>query len=96
MAANRYGEAARLLAWSVQDIEADRFRAVRMLSQRFSCVAVLKGAGTLVAAPDGRIALCDRGNPGMASAGMGDVLSGVVAGFLAQGATPEAAAVAGT
>lgn len=78
------GEAARLLDCSVEDIEADRFAAVRALVSKFGCVAVLKGAGTLVADVDGQLALCDRGNPGMASAGMGDVLTGLIAGLRVQ------------
>jgi len=89
------GEAARLLDCGVADIESNRFTAVRELAAKFDCVAVLKGAGTLIGAPDGRIALCDRGNPGMASAGMGDVLTGLVAGLRAQGASAFDAACAG-
>lgn len=88
------GEAARLLTCAVADVEADRFAAARKLANEFNCVAVLKGAGTLIAAPDGRMALCDRGNPGMASAGMGDVLTGIVAGLRAQGLDAFGAACA--
>lgn len=79
------GEAARLLACDTAVIQADRFAAVRALAQRYAAVTVLKGAGSLVAAPDGRVAVCPWGNAGMASAGMGDVLTGVVAALLAQG-----------
>ena len=79
------GEAARLLGSDVATIQSDRFRAVRELARRYDVVAVLKGSGSLVAAPDGRIAVCSWGNPGMASGGMGDVLTGVVAALLAQG-----------
>lgn len=89
------GEAARLLDRPVAKIEANRFAVVRELAQAFNCVVVLKGAGTLVTAPDGRIALCDRGNPGMASAGMGDVLTGLIAGLRAQGLGAFDAACAG-
>lgn len=77
------GEAARLLGQSTADVQADRFAAVRELQRRFGAAVVLKGAGSLVASKD-RVALVARGNPGMASGGMGDVLSGVIAGFLAQ------------
>ncbi|MBW1990401.1 MAG: NAD(P)H-hydrate dehydratase, partial [Deltaproteobacteria bacterium] len=56
------------------------------------CVCVLKGACTLVALPGGEVWINTRGNPGMASGGMGDVLTGVIAGFLAQGYSPETAA----
>ncbi|MEP6880690.1 MAG: NAD(P)H-hydrate dehydratase [Dokdonella sp.] len=79
------GEAARLLACDVADIQADRFGAARALADRYSAVVVLKGAGSLIARPNGKLALCPFGNPGMASAGMGDVLTGVIAGLLAQG-----------
>ena len=89
------GEAARLLDCSVDEIEADRFAAVRALVSKFGCVTVLKGAGTLVAGVDGHVRLCDRGNPGMASAGTGDVLTGLIAGLRAQGLPAFDAACAG-
>lgn len=79
------GEAARLLGCDVATIQSDRFRTVRELARRYDTVAVLKGSGSLVAVPDGRVAVCRFGNPGMASGGMGDVLTGVVAALLAQG-----------
>lgn len=79
------GEASRLLGRPVDAVQVDRFSAVRALAQKYRVVAVLKGAGSLVAAPDGRVSVCPWGNPGMASGGMGDVLTGVVAGLLAQG-----------
>ena len=79
------GEAARLLGCSVTDVERDRFAAARTLAQRFGAVAVLKGAGSLIADPDGRLDVCPWGNPGMASGGMGDLLTGVIAALLAQG-----------
>jgi ADP-dependent NAD(P)H-hydrate dehydratase / NAD(P)H-hydrate epimerase len=77
-------EAARLLACEVSDIERDRYRAVRTLAQRHNSMAVLKGAGSLIADPDGAVRVCALGNPGMAVAGMGDVLTGTVAAMLAQ------------
>ncbi|MFV0477868.1 MAG: NAD(P)H-hydrate dehydratase [Parahaliea sp.] len=81
------GEAARLLACSVADIEKDRFAAVERLQQLYGGVVLLKGRGTLIS--DGeQILLCNYGNPGMASGGMGDVLSGVIAALLAQGLPP--------
>lgn len=79
------GEAARLLELSTAEIQADRFAAVQTLQLRFGGVCVLKGAGTLITEPNGQIALCTAGNPGMACGGMGDVLTGVIAGLLAQG-----------
>ncbi len=77
------GEAARLLGVDVAGVQADRPGAVRELHARYGAVTVLKGAGTLVASDTG-VAICERGNPGMATAGMGDVLTGVIAGLLAQ------------
>ncbi len=86
------GEAARLLKISTADIQADRFAAIRDLQHRFGGIWVLKGSGTLVVNVDDQISLCTRGNPGMASGGMGDILTGVIAGILAQGfSTFEAA-----
>jgi hydroxyethylthiazole kinase-like uncharacterized protein yjeF len=80
------GEAARLLGMSKEEVQADRIAAVRGLVASYGGVCVLKGAGTLVASLyDGAVAVCDRGNPGMASGGMGDVLTGVIAGLRAQG-----------
>ena len=78
------GEAGRLLDISTEQIQADRLTALDRLVARYGGTVVLKGAGTLVGAK-GRIpGLCERGNPGMASAGTGDVLTGAVAGILAQ------------
>ncbi|QXH47212.1 NAD(P)H-hydrate dehydratase [Pseudomonas xanthosomatis] len=79
------GEAARLLGISTEAVQADRPGAARKLARRYASVCVLKGAGTLVADPAGRLALCERGHPAMAGAGLGDVLTGVVAALLAQG-----------
>ena len=80
------GEAARLLGLPVAEVQRDRLAAVRELAARYGAVAVLKGAGTLVASTgaDAEISICERGNPGMATAGMGDVLTGVIAGLRAQ------------
>ncbi len=86
-------EAGRLLGMSAQDVQADRFAAVRELVASYGGVCVLKGAGTLVASLyNGVVSVCDRGNPGMASGGMGDVLTGTIAGLRAQGLfSPDAA-----
>ncbi len=90
------GEAARLLGCDNADIQADRFAAARELARQYQCVVILKGAGSLIARPDGQIAVCPWGNPGMASGGMGDVLSGVVGALLAQGLNAWQAACMGT
>lgn len=79
------GEAGRLLGVDTKEIERDRFAAVREMAKRYGAVVVLKGSGTLIADPDGRLDVCPFGNPGMASGGMGDLLTGVVAALLAQG-----------
>lgn len=79
------GEAARLLECDVATIQRDRYAAVIELARRYRAVAVLKGAGSLVAHPEGGVLVCPWGNPGMASGGMGDVLTGVIAGLLGQG-----------
>lgn len=84
------GEAARLLQTTNARVQQDRLDAVARLRERFGGVCVLKGAGTLV--QGARLGLCPRGNPGMASGGMGDVLCGLTAAILAQGLGPEAAA----
>jgi NAD(P)H-hydrate epimerase len=90
------GEAARLLGISVAEVEQDRFSAVIALQQRFGGVTVLKGAGTVVRGPGHRpSAVCSQGNPGMASGGMGDALTGIIAALLAQGLGLEEAAEAG-
>lgn len=88
------GEAARLLGCSVAKINADRSAAARELQRRYGGVVVLKGAGTVVCS-SGRIAICSGGNPGMAAAGMGDVLTGVIGALAAQGLQPQAAAECG-
>ena len=87
------GEMARLLGTTVDAVQADRPGAVQRCAQRFGCVAVLKGAGTLVAAPDGRLVQNTTGNPGLARGGSGDVLAGLLAALLAQGLTAFDAAL---
>ncbi|HBI22011.1 MAG TPA: bifunctional ADP-dependent NAD(P)H-hydrate dehydratase/NAD(P)H-hydrate epimerase, partial [Legionella sp.] len=79
------GEAARLLGLTVQQIQSDRLQAVLTLQKQWGGVIALKGAGTLVATATEPVQQCLAGNPGMASAGMGDLLSGMMAGFVAQG-----------
>jgi len=90
------GEAGRLLGIGTGDVQADRMGAAAVISERYGGVAVLKGAGTLVSSADGgRPAICTAGNPGMASPGMGDVLTGIVGALLAQGLGSRRAAEAG-
>ncbi len=89
------GEAGRLLGESTPMVQVDRFDAAARLVQRYGGALVLKGAGTLVCAEDVPPAVCREGNPGMAAGGMGDVLSGVIAGLLAQGMAPADAARSG-
>ena len=90
------GEAARLLKMTPVEVEADRFAAVEDVALRYGGVAVLKGAGSLIASrEEGQVALCTAGNPGMASGGMGDVLTGIIAALVAQGLPLFAAAKAG-
>lgn len=79
------GEAARLLGWTTAQVQADRFAALDALVARYRCAVVLKGAGTLIGAPGETPRVLRAGNPGMASAGMGDVLTGVIAALRAQG-----------
>lgn len=79
------GEAARLLGLSTAQVQADRFTAAKALADRFHAVVVLKGAGSVVAAPDSVPRVIAAGNPGMAVGGMGDLLTGIVAALRAQG-----------
>jgi hydroxyethylthiazole kinase-like uncharacterized protein yjeF len=83
------GEAAHLLACSTAEIQADRVAAVQQLAQKFACSVVLKGADSLCATSDGKILVNKTGNPGMSSAGMGDVLTGMIAAFIAQGLSAD-------
>ena len=81
-------EAARLLHASTPEIQADRVTAATRLATTFKCLVVLKGAGSVCALPDGKWHINTSGNPGMASAGQGDVLTGMIAALLAQGVAP--------
>src|SRR5205823_10911373 len=77
-------EAARLLGVTAAIIQADRLENARELAMRLNAVVVLKGAGSVIARPDGEIAINPTGNPGLATGGTGDVLAGVCAALLAQ------------
>ena len=87
-------EASRILKCSVKDVEANRYAVAKTLANQYDCVALLKGAGSIVASQD-NFWVCDNGNPGMATAGMGDVLSGVLGALLAQGMGLRLSAVYG-
>lgn len=84
-------EAGRLLGTGTAGVQADRLRGALELARRFRSHVVLKGVGSLCAAPDGRWWINTSGNPGLAAAGMGDVLAGIVGAFIAQGAAPDLA-----
>jgi NAD(P)H-hydrate epimerase len=89
------GELGRLLGRPSKEISAHRLAAVREAADRFRCVVLLKGADTLVAAPGRGVLVSSLGLPSLATAGTGDVLTGVVAAFLAKGMEPQLAAAAG-
>jgi hydroxyethylthiazole kinase-like uncharacterized protein yjeF len=86
------GEMARLVNATPREIQKDRVSSARHFSQQFNVHLVLKGARTVIAHPDGSVFINPTGNSGMASGGMGDVLTGMIAGFLSQGYAPESAA----
>ena len=87
-------EAARLLGASTRDVQNDRVGAAITLARNLNSLVVLKGSGSICAAPDGTWHINTSGNPGMASAGMGDVLTGMIAALFAQGADPRTALLA--
>ena len=78
------GEAARLLGISSAEINQDRFAASEAIAQKFGGICILKGSGTIISDANGMQVVCAVGNPGMATGGMGDVLSGIIGGLLAQ------------
>ena len=87
------GEMSRLLDTSVSDVEADRVSAVETAAQRFNCVAVLKGASTLIASPDGRMRVNMKPNDALARGGTGDVLAGLITGLCAKSDPFDAASL---
>lgn len=89
------GEAAALLGTSSQSIQDDRYTALHAISKQYGGVCILKGSGTLIGNHSEPVRIASRGNPGMASGGMGDVLTGILAGLIAQGMPPGDAAGAG-
>ncbi len=89
------GEAARLLDCGIDDIQNGRSTAITVLNKRFNASVVLKGAESLCATRDGKLHINQTGNPGMSSAGMGDVLSGMIAALMAQGLSADEAVLLG-
>lgn len=90
------GEMGRLLGCSTQEVQDDRLAAAQKAVQQFQQTIILKGARSIIAAPDGTLAINPTGNPGMATGGMGDVLAGLLGALLAQGLNPVRAAKAAT
>jgi hydroxyethylthiazole kinase-like uncharacterized protein yjeF len=88
-------ELGRLLGIPTAEVQADRLSVVREAAARYRCTVLLKGARTLVASPDGRVNMNVTGNPGMGTGGAGDVLTGIVASFLAAGVAGHEAASLG-
>ena len=89
------GELARLLHEESDWVNAHRLEAVRRAADRYRCVVLLKGADTLVAAPGAGVLVSTSGRPSLATAGTGDVLTGIIAAFLAKGMDPRLGAAAG-
>ena len=89
------GEMSRLIGKTGDEIQKSRISVARDFSSMYNVYTVLKGARTVISTPDGRVFINPTGNPGMASGGMGDVLTGVIGGFLAQGYDPADACILG-
>lgn len=89
------GEAARILSSTVAEVQADRIAAALEIAKKYHAVTVLKGCGTVIAMPGGDWYINHSGNPGLASAGMGDALAGIIAALVAQGLSPEQAVLLG-
>jgi len=88
-------ELSRLMKISVEEIEKDRIKSARDAAQKFNTIVLLKGANTVIAEPNGNVYINQTGNSGLATAGSGDVLAGMIAGFAAQGVTLKDAATIG-
>lgn len=86
-------EASRLLGLSVEEIQNNRLNAAKLLASKTGAVSVLKGAKTIIALPDGSVYIVTDGNPGMSTAGTGDMLAGMIVAFLAQGMSAADAAI---
>jgi len=90
------GEFARLIGKTVEQVKANKVELVREKAKKWKTVIVLKGAPSIIAAPDGQVYINSTGNPGMAAGGVGDVLTGMLAALLGAGIDPVDAAIAGT
>lgn len=89
------GEAAALLSCSTEQVQKDRYQAAARIQKQYGGIVVLKGTGSLIQTTEKNAFVCTKGNPAMASAGMGDVLSGIIAGLCAQGLSLAAATQCG-
>lgn len=89
------GEASVLLDCSLAEIQADRTASTLKIAQTYNAITVLKGCGSIIATPDGRWFVNHSGNPGMSSAGMGDILCGLITSLIGQGLTSEQACLLG-
>jgi NAD(P)H-hydrate epimerase len=89
------GEMARMLGTAIDAVQGDRLEVTRAFAREHGVALALKGAGTVIGGPDGRIAVNPTGNPGLAKGGSGDVLTGIVGALLARGLEPVAALEAG-
>ena len=90
------GEMAKLMNSSAQQVQSDRIAVARQFATQYRATVVLKGARTIIADSEGVVWINPTGNAGMAAGGMGDVLTGIIAGLIGQGCSPLAAAQAGT
>ena len=89
------GEFSRLMGWKIQDVMSDRIAAAQRAAELFNVIVLLKGAPCIIASPEGRVYINSTGNAGMASGGVGDALTGIIAGLLGQGLEPFLAAAVG-
>jgi len=89
------GEMARMLNTTSKEIQANRIESSRKLSVEYGIYVILKGARTIVATPEGEVYINPTGNPGMATAGTGDLLSGIIAGFISQGLSARDSSILG-
>jgi len=89
------GEMARMLNTTSKEVQANRIESSKKLATEYGIYVILKGARTIVATPEGEAYINPTGNPGMATAGTGDVLSGIIAGFISQGISARDSSILG-